>query len=271
MKSCKTLGGFLFLSAVAHATGATWVERPVSYTFDGVRFESTIVYDAGDGEEGTEDEPRPGILLFPNWLGPATEGTRAKARQVAGDDYVVMIADVWGVELWPEDAQEAGREAGKLRGDRALMRARAARALEAFQNASEELPLDPQRIAAIGFCFGGGVALELGRAGAELDAVVSFHGDLLSPTLEVDAGNMRARVLILHGAADPHVPQEHVRQWIDVMLQSEVDWQLVQFSGAVHSFTDPEANSPGQAQYHPRAAARAFEIMENLFDEVWSD
>ena len=105
--------------------------------------------------------------------------------------------------------------------------------------------------------------------GAELDAIVSFHGDLMSPTLAEDAGQTQAQVLVLHGAADPFVPQSDVQAFIDAMLATDVDWELVQYSGTVHSFTDPTANMEGKAQYNAISAGRAFERMEALLDELW--
>lgn len=96
----------------------------------------------------------------------------------------------------------------------------------------------------------------------------SFHGDLISPTLEAEAAATKARVLVLHGAADPYVPQADVEQWIDVMQGSGADWQLVQYSDAVHSFTNPAANSDG-SRYDERATKRAFAQMEQLFAEMW--
>lgn len=263
MKQLLVCLGSAWFALVLPLSAADWVERPVAYKVENVSFEGTIVYDAD------EDDARPGILLFPNWLGPATEGTLAKARRIAGDAYVVMIVDMYGVDARPADAGEAGPLAGRLRDDREAMRARAEKALEVFVEMADELPVEKKSIAAIGFCFGGGVALELGRTGADLDAIVSFHGDLLSPTLERDAAKTRASVLVLHGALDPYVPQADVEEFIGVMQKTEVDWQLVQFSQAVHSFTDPNAQQPGQAHYHPRSAQRAFEMMEDLFDEVW--
>jgi dienelactone hydrolase len=123
--------------------------------------------------------------------------------------------------------------------------------------------------AAIGFCFGGGAILEYARAGSDLAGFVSFHGDLLSPTLEADSARIIGRVLVLHGDADPVVPPNHVNQWMDVMRATEVDWQFVSYGGAVHSFTNPHANSPGSSQYHPAVARRSFAAMRQLFDEIW--
>jgi dienelactone hydrolase len=94
---------------------------------------------------------------------------------------------------------------------------------------------------------------------------------LLSPTLESDAKQVTGKVLVLHGADDPYVPQDHVSQFIAAMQATDVDWQLVQFSNTVHSFTDPLANAAGQAEYNPVAARRAFEYMEELLEEIWDD
>lgn len=251
-----------FVPGLALAGKGDFKITAFEYLHEGTRFEATIVtpLDAAG--------PLPGILMVPNWMGP-TEASLDKAMKVAGDAYVVMMVDMYGVAVRPQNAAEAGAAAGLLRGDRALMRARAAKALEEFRARADRVAMDPARVAAIGFCFGGGTVLELGRAGADLDAVVSFHGDLLSPTLADDAGRTTAKVLVLHGAADPYVPQSDVEEWISVMLGTEVDWQLYQYAGAVHSFTNPAANSPGQSHYDARTAARAFASMAALFAEIW--
>ena len=248
---------------VAPAAAGERVTKTTRYELDGVTFESTFVYDAGD------HGPRPGILMVPNWMGP-TPAALEKAASIAGEDYVVMLVDMYGVEVRPENSQEAGAAAGVVRADRAMMRARAAQALEVFRSRSEEVPVDADRIAAIGFCFGGGTVLELGRSGADVDAIVSFHGDLQSPTLAADGAATRARVLVLHGADDPFVPQEHVQEFVSVMRATEVDWRLVQYSGAVHSFTNPDAAMSGKAEYHALASRRAFVAMHALFDETWA-
>lgn len=235
--------------------------RVVEYELDGTTFESTVVFE--------KDQPglRPGVLMVPNWMGP-TEASLKKAGEIARMGYLVMMVDMYGVGVRPQNASEAGAAAGAVRADRALMRARAGKALEVLRG-MEGIPLDTARMAGIGFCFGGGTVLELARAGADLDAVVSFHGDLMSPTLEGDAKNVAAKVLVLHGADDPYVPQEHVQTFIKVMQGTSADWQLVQYSGAVHSFTDPLASNPGAAMYHPVVAKRAFAAMKQLFDELW--
>lgn len=250
----------LLIPALAHELRT----KTVRYALDGTAFESTIVY------HDDLDQVIPGVLMVPNWMGP-TEASLEKAMSVAEDGYVVMMVDMYGVDVRPTNGTEAGEAAGLVRSDRSLMRARAGKALEVFRSEADSVHLDSDRVAAIGFCFGGGTVLELGRGGADIDAIVSFHGDLLSPNLESDAGATQAKVLVLHGADDPFVPQDDVQQWISVMQGTSVDWQLVQFSGTVHSFTDPSAKMEGQAEYNAVSSARAFEMMEELFEEIWED
>ena len=250
----------LLASAAALSAGEV-TEQSVKYSIGDTQFESTIVWEAGD-------DPRPGILMVPNWMGP-TEASLKKAKKVSKMGYVVMMVDMYGVEVRPADASEASQAAGTVRSDRGVMRARAAKALEVFLGSGA--PLVKDQIAAIGFCFGGGTVLEFARSGADLDAVVSFHGDLISPTLETDAENTKATVLVLHGAEDPYVPQEDVQAFVAAMRETDADWQLVQFSNTVHSFTDPLADNPGAAMYNPIAAERAFEYMEELLEELWEE
>jgi dienelactone hydrolase len=253
---------FLVLGCLlAFQAAASQRVKVVSHELDGVRFESTIVYPKSG------DSLKPGVLMIPNWMGPS-ESSLEKAKKIAGDDYVVMMADVYGVNVRPTNGGEAGAAAGVLRNDRELMRARMAHVYKVFQKEAASVGMDDGQMAAIGFCFGGGCVLEFARTGASLDAVVSFHGDLLSPTLQNDSKDITAKVLVLHGAIDPYVPQSHVEEWIGVMEQTEADWQLVQYAGAAHSFTNPGAKSEGSI-YHERTAKRSFAAMRSLFEEIW--
>jgi dienelactone hydrolase len=130
---------------------------------------------------------------------------------------------------------------------------------------------DPKRIAAIGYCFGGTAVLELARSGADLAAVVSFHGGLSSPA-PADARKIKAKVLALHGADDPNVPPQEVAAFREEMRQGGVDWQLIAYGGAVHAFTDWNAgndNSTGAA-YNERADRRSWEAMRQFLAEVFN-
>ena len=241
---------------------AELAEKKVTYSINGVAFESTVIFDKAA-------KSQPGILMVPNWMGP-TQDSLGKAKEMAEEGYVVMMVDMYGTDVRPTNAEEASKAAVFVRGDRELMRNRVKTALKEFR-ATRGIPLEKSRIAAIGFCFGGGAVLELGRSGAKVDAIVSFHGDLKSPTLLDDAGNTKAKVLVLHGANDPYVPQADVQEWINAMQPTDVDWRLVQFSNTVHSFTDKNAKATGAAEFNKVSNDRAFEMMGELLEETWGD
>jgi len=252
----------LALAGLVGVAEAAVVAKPVPYEIDGEAFEGMLIYD--DSVSG----PRPGLLMVPDWLG-VTENSAEQAELVAGDKYVVFMADMYGKALRPSNAQEAGAAAGAVRGDRALMRKRAQAAVEVLKAQAEQVALDSGKLGAIGFCFGGGAVLELARSGADLQGFVSFHGNLDTPN-PADAQNIKAPLLVLHGADDPSVPPEQVEGFIAEMKAANTDWQLVSYGGAVHSFTNPQANTPGRNQYHPQVAARSYRAMNDLFDEVFA-
>jgi dienelactone hydrolase len=252
----------LALLGLAGLAEAAVVVKPVPYQIDGEAFEGLLIYD--DSVSG----PRPGLLMVPDWLG-VSENSAKQAELVAGDKYVVFMADMYGKAVRPANAEEAKAAAGAVRADRALMRKRAQAAVEVFKAQAGQVALDTGKLGAIGFCFGGGSVLELARAGAPLQGFVSFHGNLDTPN-PADAQNIKAPVLVLHGADDPSVPPAQVEVFIAEMKAAKTDWQLVSYGGAVHSFTNPQANVPGSNQYHPQVAARAYRAMNDLFDEVFA-
>lgn len=249
----------LLLASLSGFAQAGIVTKAVSYEIDGEPYEGVLVYD------DKISAPRPGLLMVPNWMG-VNEPSAQKAARAAGDKYVVFLADIYGKAIRPSNPDEAKAAATALRGDRPLMRKRTQAALEVLKR---QPGVDTSRLGAIGFCFGGGAILELARAGTPLKGFVSFHGNLDTPNPD-DARQIKAPVLVLHGAEDPAVPQEQVDGFIAEMRAAKVDWQLVSYGGAVHSFTNPQANVPGRNEYHPRVAARAFQAMNDLFDEVFA-
>jgi dienelactone hydrolase len=162
----------------------------------------------------------------------------------------------------PDTPQAAGAESGKYLKDRPLLLARAQAALDQLRAS----PLvDGQKLAAIGYCFGGAPALDLGRSGAALVDIVTFHGVLSTPD-PADDRNIKGHVLVLHGAADPLVNAQAVAAFEKEMTDAKVDWQVVLYGGAMHAFTNPGANSPEHgAQYDPVAARRSWQAMSDLF------
>jgi dienelactone hydrolase len=124
-------------------------------------------------------------------------------------------------------------------------------------------------MAAIGYCFGGTTVLEIARSGAELAGVVSFHGGLATPNPD-DAKNVKGKILVLHGADDPFVPPKQVIAFQEEMRNAGMDWQMVSYGGAVHSFTNPDSgNDPSKgAAYNEKADRRSWEAMKVFFAEI---
>lgn len=250
------------LLLVAAPLQAAMVEKPVEYEVGGKKMRSVLVYDDAVAT------PRPGIVMTPDWLG-INANNLALARQIAGADYVLLVADVYGADLRPKNPEEAGAATKALYADRATLRARIKGALAQLKALAGKAPLDGRNWAAIGFCFGGTTSLDLARSGADVAAVVSFHGGLSTddPAL---AGNIKGKVLVLHGADDSFVSAEERSGFEKEMRDGGVDWQIYSYGGAVHCFAVPTADGavPG-CRYDARTARRAFAAMRALFGETF--
>lgn len=252
-------GAAVLLGMTALPALAAMQAKPVEWTQDGTTFSGVLVYDDGDNDK------RPGLVMVPNWKG-VNDSAIAKAKQLAGDDYVVLVADVYGKGVRPTTDAEAGPVATKLRNDRPVLRARALKAIEVLKAQAGKAPLDASRIGAVGFCFGGTTVLEMARAGAPLAGVVSLHGGLGSP-LPAKAGGTHPSVLVLNGADDKSVSKDDIASFEQEMNAAKVDWEFTNYSGAVHCFAESDANSPPGCLYNPRAAKRAWKALDEFFDE----
>jgi len=245
------------LSAPAEAA---MVEKKIGYEVDGKKYEGVLVYD--DSVKGK----RPAVLMSPDWLG-VTQKSLDQAKVVAGKRYVVFVADMYGVGAAPKNPQEAGPASGQIRNNVALTRARIHKALDTFLAEGNKAGLiDQKKLAAIGFCFGGGNVLELARDGADLKAVVTFHGDLTTSAVD-GPGKIKSRILVLHGADDPLVPKAARDKFEDEMKGAKADYQVVAFGNTVHSFTDPTAKFPPNAVYNEKSAKLAYQMMRDFFSQ----
>jgi dienelactone hydrolase len=234
--------------------------KTIEYKQGDTTLEGVLVWD--DAIAGK----RPGVLIIHQWLG-ITNYEKRRARMLAELGYVAFCADIYGKGVRPKDTKEAGAEATKYKTDRALLRARVNAGLEEFQKCDL---VDAKRVAAIGYCFGGTAVIELARNGAQIQGVVSFHGGLDSPT-PADGKNIRCKVLACHGADDPFVSAKDLAAFEDELRAAKVDWQLIQYGGAVHSFTQPMAgndNSKGAA-YNEKADKRSWQAMKDFFAEIF--
>ncbi len=256
MKKFALLILFLCVPIQAHAAIVT---KMIEYKEGETSLQGYVAYDDAIADK------RPGILVVHDWMGFGSFGNQ-KAEELAKLGYIAMAVDIYGKDVRPENTDQASQLVGIYKGDRDLLRRRIFAGYEAIK---KEDTVDANKIAVMGFCFGGTTALELARSGAPIKGVVSFHGGLSTPTPK-DAKNIKAKILALHGADDPYVPLEEVQGFEKEMNDGHVDWQLIKYSGAVHAFTNPAAgndNSKGAA-YNQRADQRSWIAMKDFFQEI---
>ena len=247
----------LVLFAAGRA-GAELRHEAVAYEHGGVKLEGYVVWD--DAIEGK----RPGVLVVHEWWG-LDEYARTRADQLAGLGYVAFAADMYGKGKLTEHPRQAQEWAGQVRANVESWRERAGVALNLLRRHEQ---VDAERLAAIGYCFGGATVLQLAFSGEDLDAVVSFHGALPVPSPQ-DVGRVKASILVCHGAEDAFIPDETVRQFRDALDAEDVDWLMVSYGQAKHSFTVPGASEEklrGTA-YNRAADERSWRHMRELFEE----
>lgn len=233
-------------------------EGPVEYQSGAVVCEGWQAYDTARVGR------LPAVLIVHQWTG-VSDNEKMRARMLAELGYHVIAADIYGKGIRPQPPASKD-EAGKYKGDRALYRERLT---SAFNLLAKDERTDPARIAVIGYCFGGTGALELARSGADVKAVVSFHGGLGTPT-PADARNIKGQVLVCHGADDKAVPPAEVEAFHAEMKAAGVKYEFIAYPGAVHAFTQKGAgndNSKGAA-YNAEADAKSWEAMKSFFAKV---
>lgn len=207
---------------------------------------------------------KPGVLILPAWKG-IDDHSKKTAEKLSKMGYYSFIADIYGEGNYPTNTQEAGKQAGYYKTNVAEYQKRIALALEQLIKAGA----NPDNIAVIGYCFGGTGVLEAARANFKVKGVVSFHGGLGKD--EARANNpITTKVLVLHGADDPYVPQKEVLAFQQEMRDTKADWQMIYYANAVHAFTEETAgndNSKGAA-YNEKAAKHSWDHMNIFFNEV---
>ena len=229
---CAALALCLFGTSSAHAAMQA---RPVEWKVGNDAFSGFLVYD------DTNAIKRPGV---------------------------VMVPDCYGKGVRPAKDEDARAQTKKLYDDRKLLRERANKALDVLKTA-KDVPLDAAKLGAIGYCFGGATALEMARSGADLDAVATFHGGL-GTSMPAQPGTVKAAVLVLNGADDQGTKGD-IPAFEDEMRKAGVDWQFVNFGGAVHCFALPEAKKPPGCVYNELAARRSERMMRVFFAEQFAD
>ncbi len=244
----------------AHRAEAKVHGQAVEYKQGDLVFEGYVAYD--DAKAGK----RPGILVVHAWMG-LDDTVKKRADMLAAAGYVAFAADIYGKGIRPKDRDEAGKLAGQYKNDRTLLRSRVG---TAFAELLKNPKVDLAKTAAIGYCFGGTTVLELARSGVAVKGVVTFHGGLDSPT-PADGANIKAKLLVLHGAADPFEKPADFAAFQKELADAKVDWQLTEYGGAVHCFTDKGAGSDVSTgcAYDPVADVRSWTAMQGFFSELF--
>ena len=259
MRAIGTIVGVLLMGATM--SEAAVVTKTLDYDYDGTKFKGFLAYD--DAIQG----PRPGVLVVHEWWG-LNEYARQRARMLAELGYTAFAVDMYGEGKTAAHPNDAAAMAGKVRENEKVWLGRAKAGLEVLKSQPQT---DPKRLAAIGYCFGGQTALKLGFSGADLAAVVSFHGALPVPTDEQVAG-LKAKLLICHGALDSFIPQEVINQFRQALDAGKARYKFIAYEGAYHSFTVPEADKAGVKglAYNKQADEQSWAEMKALFQEVFA-
>jgi dienelactone hydrolase len=257
----------LALLLAALPASAKLVTRPVNYEHAGVKLTGYLAYD----DARTGHGKLPGVLVVPEWWG-LTDYARGRAGQLAQLGYVAFAIDMYGGGQTTTDAKKAGELAGHFYGQ-PLMAQRAQAGLDQLLQTGL---VDPARVAAIGYCFGGSTVLALAYSGAPLAGIASFHGGLFPPPAAA-AGKVGAKFLICHGAADPLVTAKEVADFTAGMNAGKYDYQFISYAGAVHAFTNPGADQlaaanglAGAIGYNAAADRRSWAHLQLFLAEIFA-
>jgi dienelactone hydrolase len=254
-----SLAMIVALTGTCGATAAVKTKE-ITYTHDDVTLKGFLAWD--DDVKGK----RPGVLVVHEWWG-LNDYAKKRAEMLAGLGYVAFAPDMYGDGKVTQHPAEAGKLAGAVRENIKTWQGRALAGLKVLQGDEH---VDGKRIAAIGYCFGGSTALQLAYTGADLAAVVTFHGALPVPD-EDQAKAIKAHILICHGALDSFIPEATIQKVRAAFEQAKVDYQMIYYAGATHSFTVPGADKHGikGISYNANADRRSWKHMQLLFQEVF--
>jgi dienelactone hydrolase len=264
----KIMTAALAFALAAGSVRASVVTKDVDYEQGGVKLRGYLAYDDAKAKEGK----LPGVLVVHEWWG-LNDYVKQRAVQLANLGYVAFALDMYGAGVLAKDPKEAGQLAGQFKG-KTLMADRAQAGLDQLVGTGL---VDPAKVAAIGYCFGGSTVQALAYSGAPLAGIVSFHGGLTPATDEAVAKN-KAKFLICHGALDPSSKQEQIDAFIKSLNDGKIDYRFVIYAGAYHAFTNPESDAnvekfpamKGFIAYSPTADHRSWQDMQDFFNEIFA-
>jgi dienelactone hydrolase len=253
----------LLFSLVSGCKDTEIIGEPVDYTADNIVLKGYLAYDNGIRDK------RPGILVVHEWWGH-DEYARNRARMLAGLGYTALAVDMYGEGKQAEHPKEAAQFAKEVSENMDLKKARFMAAMDILK---QHRTVDPERIAAIGYCFGGAIVLEMARTGAELDGVVSFHGGL-STKNPAQPGAVKAKILVCHGEKDFFTSSQKVTVFKQEMKKAGADLEFIRYKNAAHSFTNPESNTYAKefkipVGYNAEADKKSWADMQRFLKELF--
>jgi len=235
----------------------------LAHSLGGRSFESQLVFDE------TATGPRPLLLVAPNWAGVNARSIEL-GKELASHGYVVLVADMHGLDRRPTGKENPMEFLAPLIADPKETRARVNGAMDVLTRVASERGIgNPKLRAAMGYCFGGSNVLDLARSGADVAAVVSFHGNLKTG-LEAKAGEVKAAVLVVHGAGDPIAPKSDRDALEAEMNAANARWTMLNFGGVAHSFTDTAANRPPVSQYSAHASRYGYALAHAFIADAFA-
>ena len=269
--ACGTKKGDSTAETIDETAGTTGERSPdikgeeVTYEADGISMKGFIAYDANQTGE------RPGVLVVHEWWGH-NEYTRKRATMLAELGYVALAVDMYGDGLQADHPEDAGKFSSAVFQNIEGAKARFTKAMETLK---DQAATDPDKIAAIGYCFGGGVVLHMARFGFPLNGVVSFHGSLGTAT-PAAPGDIKAAILVCHGADDPFISPESLEGFKKEMNEAGADLTFKSYEGAMHAFTNPDADEVGQKfeiplAYDEAADKASWNEMQKFFEKIFSN
>ncbi|TAK50608.1 MAG: dienelactone hydrolase family protein [Betaproteobacteria bacterium] len=259
---------WIAVAAIALSCGssayAALQEDAVTYKDGDTVMKGFIVYDDASKAK------RPGIVVVHEWWG-ITLHVRDEARKFASQGYTAFVADMYGDARTADNPKDAGALSGSVRKNPAAMQARFNAAKDTL---ARHATVDASRIGAAGYCFGGSVVLDMARAGSDLKGIAAFHAGLGPSGPPAAAGKVKAKVLVLNGEADPFIKPESVDAFKKEMAAANVDYRYINYAGAVHAFTNPEATAKGKQfnlplAYHAEADKQSKAEASKFFSDVF--
>ncbi|MGB5411401.1 MAG: dienelactone hydrolase family protein [Woeseiaceae bacterium] len=234
--------------------------RILEYVVDDIVFEGMLAWDS------RSDAGRPGVLVSHAWGGRG-DFEDGKALKLAELGYVGFAIDVYGKGKRGQSPDENAALMQPLLDDRAMLQRRLLAAIQALKQQPE---VDSEKVAAIGFCFGGLCVLDIARSGADISGVVSFHGLFSAPQTRA-ADSIAAKILVLHGWDDPMATPEQAVSLAEELTSLGADWQLHGYGNTMHAFTNPLANAPASGTvYSSSADMRSWNAMTYFLSEIFS-